>query len=184
MDTAHLIKQKEDEHILYVLHRHWFTFLPTLVTISFLFAVPFGLYILLSNLFPALLLNQVVYTLLILAGSAYFLALLLLFFTKFNEFYLDVWIVTDKRIIDVEQWTLFSRTISELDLFRIQDVTVDTIGFFPTVLKYGTVKIKTASDNIGIVFYDVADANQIRQRLIELSEKDRRKEQGLGIDDI
>tara|TARA_Y100001970_G_scaffold266437_1_gene355129 strand:- start:53 stop:607 length:555 start_codon:yes stop_codon:yes gene_type:complete len=184
MDTAHLIKQKKDEKILHVLHRHWFTFLPTFTTVLFLFAVPFGLYILISNLFPTILENQAAYAFLVLAGSTYFLGLLLLLFTKFNEFYLDVWIITDKRIVDVEQWTLFSRTISELDLFRIQDVTVDTIGFFPTVLKYGTVSIKTASDNIGIVFYDVGNANPIRQMLIELSEKDRRKEQGLGIDDI
>ena len=59
--------------------------------------------------------------------------------------------MTNDRIVDIEQHGLFSRTISEVDLFRIQDVTVDIHGIIATLLNYGNLTVKTASDNIHII---------------------------------
>lgn len=173
MQIAKLINQKSYEEILFVLRRHPVTFIPYLLLFAVLLAVPAGGYILISELFPALLVHPVILPILVLSASAYLLSIYLFIFAQFIDFYLDVWIITNDRIVDIEQFNLFARTISELDLFRIQDVTTDVHGFFPTLFDYGNVTIKTASQNINIIFRNVHNPNFMRQRLIQLADRDR-----------
>lgn len=182
MDVSHLIKQKSYERIEYVLRRHPFTFVGKLLLFLILFLVPVVVYWLLTTIFPAVVNNDTLYVIGVLLGSLYYLGILLFFYEQFIVFYLDMWVVTNDRIVDVEQLGLFSRTTSELDLFRIQDVTADVHGFFATLLDYGTLSIKTASNNVHIVFYDIAHPNKIREELIQLSHEDR-KHHYPGIDD-
>ena len=178
MRVAHLIKQKPYEKIKYVLHRHPITFIPKIALFLVLSVIPLAVYGMIDNLFPTLFQKNAVYAIAVLTGSAYYLSILLFFYMQFIVFYLDMWVVTNDRIIDVEQLGLFSRTISELDLFRIQDVTTDVHGIFPTFFKYGTVTIKTASNNIHIVFHDVKKPNTLREELIQLSHEDRKYHYG------
>lgn len=174
MHFSNLICQKSYEKIIYTLRRHWFTFLPKISLFLLLLLSPLALYYIISTLFPNLLAEERIYTVAILAASAYYLTIYLLFLTQFIDYYLDIWIVTNDRIVDIEQFGLFSRTISELDLFRIQDVTTDVHGVFPTLLGYGNVSVKTASQNIDIVFYNVPDPNLIRHELLKLADADRK----------
>ncbi len=124
--------------------------------------------------YPIILSNPILFPLSVLAGSLYALSSLLLFYTSFIDFYLDISIVTNDRIIDIEQSGLFSRRISELDLFRIQDVTSQEQGVLSTFLDYGTVTVKTASNNSHIVFFNVPQPNEVRDELIRLSHEDRK----------
>lgn len=174
MHIEELIKQKSYERIVYVLRRHPITFIPILVVFIILLLVPVALGFLATTLFPEIVASPTYGTLLILLASAYTIAIFVFFFAQFIDFYLDIWIVTNDRIIDVEQFGLFARTISELDLFRIQDVTTDVHGFFATIFKFGVVTIKTASSNKNIVFKNIPDPNTIRENLIRLSHEDRK----------
>ena len=174
MQIAHLINQKPYEKIEYYLRRHPLTFLPILGVFIILMLVPFAIYFLINNLFPQLLTGQLSYPVLVLFASVFYLSMYLLFYGQFIDFYLDLWIVTNDRIVDIEQHGLFSRTISELDLYNIQDVTVETSGFFATMFKYGNLDVKTSSDNSQIIFRDIPNPNEVRQALIELAEHDRK----------
>ncbi|MBI5222459.1 MAG: hypothetical protein HY980_03110, partial [Candidatus Magasanikbacteria bacterium] len=147
MQVAALIKQKPYEKIEYFLRRHPITFIPVLATFIILMLVPVALYFLFNNLFPSLLTGAISYPLLVLFASVFYLSVYLFFYGQFIDFYLDVWIVTNDRIVDIEQHGLFSRSISELDLYNIQDVTVEITGFFATMFKYGNLYVKTSSDN-------------------------------------
>ena len=42
-----------------------------------------------------------------------------------TNYYLDLWLITSERIIDVRQEGFFSRVVSELKIIKIQDVTSD-----------------------------------------------------------
>ncbi len=178
MLVSHLIKQKAYETIKYFLRQHPIVFIPTLALFIILLCVPFVIYFLINTLFPELLSNVSVYTFGVLGASIFYLSIFLFFYSQFLEFYLDIWIVTNDRIIDIEQAGLFARTISELDLYRIQDVTTEVNGFFPTMLHYGNVTIKTASSNSHIMFRNVRNPNEIRQAMIQLAEEDRKHHQG------
>ena len=174
MQIAHLIKQKSYEKIEYFLRRHPLTFVPIFAIFIILMLVPAALYFLLNNLFPQLLTGELSYPVLVLFASVFYLSVYLFFYGQFIDFYLDLWIVTNDRIVDIEQHGLFSRSISELDLYNIQDVTVEISGFFHTMFKYGDLHVKTASDNSQVIFRDIPNPNEVRQALIELSEQDRK----------
>lgn len=174
MLVSHLIKQKDYETIKYFLRQHPLMFAPTILLFIILAGVPFAFYFLINALFPGLLATQSIYTIGVLSASIYYLSIYLFFYSQFIEFYLDIWIVTTDRIIDIEQEGLFARTISELDLYRIQDVTTEVNGLFPTLFHYGNVMIKTASSNSHVTFRHVSHPNEIRQTLIQLSESDRK----------
>jgi len=174
MGISILIKQKSYERIEYVLRRHPITFVPILLLFLVLLAVPAIVYLMINALFPTLFGGPIIFPLSVMLASAYCLGICLFFYSQFVDFYLDVWIVTNDRIVDIEQFGLFSRTISELDLFHIQDVTTDVHGFFATIFRYGNVSVKTASSNVDIVFRNVPNPNKIREHLVILSHEDRR----------
>jgi len=178
MGISSFIKQKDYERVVHVLRRHPFTFLPIMFLFVILLFIPIALYFLFNALFSELLLRETIYPLAVLLSSVYYLSILIFFFFQFIVYYLDLWIVTNDRIIDIEQVGLFSRSVSELDLFRIQDVSTEVHGFFPTIFNYGNVIIKTASSNSHIIFFNVSDPNKIREDLITLSHEDRRYHMG------
>ncbi|PIZ94509.1 MAG: hypothetical protein COX81_03335 [Candidatus Magasanikbacteria bacterium CG_4_10_14_0_2_um_filter_37_12] len=183
MHLSELINQKSYEKVIYRLRRHPITFIPILFLSLVLLFVPVLVYFLIESLYPTFLQGIVAYPLSILIGSVYFLSMYLFFYVRFLDYYLDVWIVTNDRIVDIEQHGLFSRTTTELDLFRIQDVTVEMRGFFSTIFNYGEIHIKTASINTDIIFKNVRQPNNVREDLVHLSDEDRKYHMGAAINE-
>lgn len=174
MTISNIIKQKSYEKVVFLLHRHPLTFLPVIGLFTLLMLAPVLLYFMLDSLFPDVINNPEINTIFVLFGSIYYLSTYLFFYGRFIDFYLDMWVVTNDRIVDIEQHSLFHREITELDLYRIQDVTAFVQGFFATIFQYGDVIVKTASSNTNIVFRKVPKPNHIRERLIQLADEDRR----------
>ena len=174
MGVSDIIKKKGYEKVIFVLHRHPITFIPIIFLFIILLLVPVAVYFLISTIYPSLLFKAPIFQLGVLLGSIYYLSIYLFFYAQFIDFYLDIWIVTNDRIVDIEQNNLFNRTITEVDLFRIQDVTTNVEGVFPTIFKYGVVDIKTASINTNIQFKNVPNPNHVREQLIRLADEDRK----------
>ncbi len=55
-------------------------------------------------------------------------------------------IITDSRVISIEQLSILSRNVSECQLDRVQEVNAHTSGIFETIFGYGDVHIYTASE--------------------------------------
>lgn len=174
MILKRLIRQKPYEKIEYFLHRHGITFIPKIFMFAVLMAMPAGVYFLIDSLYPNIFQGTKILSLSVIGASIYYLGLYLFFYSQFVEFYLDSWIVTNDRIVDIDQIGLFTKSVSELDLYRIQDVTVDVKGFFHTMFNFGNIIIKTASGNSHIIFWNVPNPNEIGRSLIELAEHDRK----------
>jgi uncharacterized membrane protein YdbT with pleckstrin-like domain len=64
---------------------------------------------------------------------------------------LDLFIITDQRIIGIEQISSLSRRVSECGLDRVQEVNAEVAGIFQTVLGYGHVHIHTASEHSDMI---------------------------------
>lgn len=174
MHYGNIIKQKPYEKIVYLLRRDTVTFIPRILLLLILIGVGYGLYSLLKILFPALFINNIPLAVLILLGGVYALSIWLFFYTAFINYFLDIWIVTNDRIIDIHQHGLFARTIAELDLFRVQDVTSEAKGFFATVFDYGNVYIQTAGEKERFTFFNVPEPHKIREAIIQLADEDRK----------
>jgi uncharacterized membrane protein YdbT with pleckstrin-like domain len=80
---------------------------------------------------------------------------------------LDVWIVTDHRIIDSTQHGFFNRSISELHISRIQDISVKTDGFIQTLLKFGDLEVQTAGTENKFHFRQIPDPEGVKNKIME-----------------
>lgn len=59
--------------------------------------------------------------------------------------YLDVWVITDRRIVAIDQKRLFVRNIGSFRLERLQDMNIEIPGFLATMFDYGNIEAQTAS---------------------------------------
>ena len=148
-----MITIREGETILATYRRHAF------VLVLEIFPIAFGALILIAGLPFALSYLPAQFDFLIpliLLGVAFMLHFLMIaLFTVLADFFLDVWILTDARVIAVEQGSLFSRTVSEFELGKIQDATVNIHGIIPTLLNYGNLNLRTASEHEHFIFKQI-----------------------------
>lgn len=146
-----------EEHVILEVRKHWFVFFSQAFFYFVSAIAPLFLYASISRLIPAMV--PYVSRISGLPLFLYFLWLLLVwisFFVQWTKYYLQVWYVTEKRIIDVDQKGLFSRTVSNLRFDKIQDITVEVRGFVSTLLNIGDIKVQTAAEDSGDFFMHMA----------------------------
>lgn len=135
----------ENEKILLVMRKHWFVMLRTVILFIILLLAPSAV----LTALPFFTQNadyEMLEPVVNLFLSMYIMALLVLLFLFWMDYYLDMWIITSDRVIDVEQKGLFNRTIGEIPIKHVQDVTLEVEGFIETLLKFGTIRIQTAGE--------------------------------------
>lgn len=137
-----------DEKVLVMVRKHWFVILAELFGIFILIIMPFVAlfsYALFSGLIENMGINLLDYSNAIGFGvAAWLLFSLMGGFTIWTHYYLDLWIVTDRRIILVDQIRFFSRNVSVFRLERMQDIEYTIKGIIPTLLNFGSLKAQTA----------------------------------------
>ncbi len=143
------IELESSEAVLTVVRKHWFIITAELLGVVALILLPM---ILLSSLS---FLSQVVPTTFVLSdysnlttfvAAGWILFCILTAFMTWTHYYLDLWIITDRRIIVVDQVHFFNRKVSSFRLERLQDIKVSINGIIPTFLNFGTILAQTASD--------------------------------------
>lgn len=95
----------------------------------------------------------------------------IIFFMIWTNYYLDVLVITDKKIIDIEQRGFFSREISTVRLDKVEDITVTISGVIATFLDYGTLKIQTAAESREFIIKDVPNPNKVKAIILDLHNK-------------
>lgn len=173
LDLKNLPNAIPDEKLVFFLRRHPITLITVIFGYLLLLASPFLIIGYFRTFQPELVLSASVQALLVFGGSAFFLFAWLFLFQLFLDYYLDSWIVTNKRILNIEQNGLFGRVVSELRLYRIQDVTAMVNGFAKTMFNYGEVEIQTAGERERFMFEEIPHPNRVAKTILELSETDR-----------
>jgi len=163
------------EKTIKILRRDFFILFKKVLFLILLILLPLIFFRIMIFSYPGLVAGPISYPVIVILGSSYYLFIWLFFFFSFIDYYLDVWIITNERIIDVQQKGFFARTISEQRLYRVQDVTSEVHGFFPTVLKYGDVHVQTAGSKQRFFFHQVPHSEKIRDTIIKLVENNKKK---------
>ncbi len=65
-------------------------------------------------------------------------------FMVWTHYYLDLWVITDRRIISVEQVHFFNRNVAIFRLERLQDIEFKISGLVQTFFNFGTLSAQTA----------------------------------------
>ncbi len=184
LNLQHLPNEVPGETVVHALHRHPFTILWLLLGYVFLLCSVPAIVWYLPTYQPAIVNDPVLMPLIVLGGSAFFLFAWLFLFQNFMDYYLDFWIVTTKRILNIEQTGLFARTTSELRLYRVQDVTSTVKGVFETLLDFGNVEIQTAGEKTHFVFEQIAHPTRVSKTILELAEKERREQLSEAVEEF
>ncbi|MDP3793164.1 MAG: PH domain-containing protein [Candidatus Uhrbacteria bacterium] len=175
LSLKHLPNAIPDEKVIFALRRHYITLFSLITSMIVLIVAPFLIQQYLVRFQPEILGDPTTVAILVIAGSIFFLFAWLFLFQNYIDYDLDMWIVTTKRILNIEQTGLFSRTISELRLYRIQDVTSSVKGFIHMMFDYGHVEIQTAGEQPRFLFEDIPHPNAVAKAILEYAEIDRRE---------
>jgi len=162
--------KQEDEEVKLLLRRHPFILIRQNIIYLLYFAVPLILYLLGKSYFTFIL-SFPIYPIFILLVSLYYFFFLFFLLIEWMDYYFDAWIITDRRLIDVEQVGLFRRSVSETRLEKIQDVTFEIKGLFGTLFHYGSINVQTAGATQNFSINKVSDPARIKTLLLALYDK-------------
>lgn len=164
--------QLPDEKVIRIIRKTWFVLFKKIIVFVILAILP-GVFFLLvvPQYFFDLTASPLRFAVVAISIAVYYLYLWLFFFFSFIDYYLDLWVITNARIIDVRQEGFFARTIAEQRLSRMQDVTSEVKGFFPTILGFGNIYVQTAAEKQRFFFESIPNPDKIRDLLIKLGEE-------------
>lgn len=97
----------------------------------------------------------------------------LLSFIWFNflNWYFNVGIVTSRRVVDIDFYSVLYKEITIARFDRIQDMTVKSGGYFEAFFNYGTIFVQTAGTEANIEFANVPRPAEVVQTIEKLLTK-------------
>ncbi len=163
------IQLSEGEEVVAVIRRHWFHlaivgFIDIMIFVTVLISVGA------ANIFLA---NAGLGTQQIFSLSVFILALVALllwmhFFSSWSDHWLDAWVITNTRIIDIEQHGFFVRQVSSFPIDRIQDVTFNISGIIAMWLHFGDIRLQTASISDDLIMKQVPFPEDVKEHIVNV----------------
>lgn len=137
--------QQKNEVVHSFCRKHWIVLIPHLIGFLciFVFSVLFLLFIPQDAL--SSIMSPFAYRIIAgiaLIGITYYFHR---FFLRFFAYYLQIMIITNFRVIQLDQTLFFNRNRDSIDLPEIQDIVIKQGGIFKTILNYGELIITLSS---------------------------------------
>jgi len=162
------------EKVVHEIRRHWYVFIwHFLFSLVLLFA-PLVVYVAGIGFLPEKVTHFVTdyFAITLFAYCLWFLLVWVMLFLEWTNYYLDVWYITERRIIDIQQKGIFHREVSNLRFDKIQDISVEVKGVIATFLKFGDLRVQTASeDSRDFVLHNAARPEEARKIIFEMHNK-------------
>lgn len=141
------IQLEDDEQILRIVRKHWWivftrSFTAAVLAVLPLCAIWFGLMFLPGEILIDLI-RQYAQELAFLY-TGWLLLNWMLLANFWTDHYLDLWAITNRRIVSIDQRGFFNRFLSSFRLERLQDMNIQVVGILPTILNFGTIEAQTA----------------------------------------
>lgn len=188
-----MIKLAKDEKVIAIIRKHWFLPLLHTINVVILFFVPIiAVFLLIGVSVPTGAESAFTFSIsnpayLIFGISFWGLILWLSFFTFWTDHQLDGWVITNKRIVDVEQRGFFKRDIASFRLERLQDVNTVVKGIIATFLNFGDIHVQTAGSEREFVLKNAPNPRNVKQIIMTQHDKTmeeiRREADGAGYAD-
>ncbi len=109
-----------------------------------------------------------------LAIYAYYLALLIGGLLVMVFYYLSLQVITEMRMVDVDQAGLFRRKVTEIQIENVEEATSHATSFLATVFNYGNVTVQTSGSIAEFEFNNVAHPEQVKKLIMDLYEQRRK----------
>ncbi len=168
--------QREGETVELIIRKHKISLLGSFFYFLAMAAIPWIIFYFIAPVALPFFLQPLYAKLFLLLTLIYYLFLWLFVFIVWIDYYYDLWLITNQRLLDIEQKGFFSRTVSELDLKRIQDITSEVHGILATLFEFGNINIQTAGERERFTLHSIPHPVTIRRKIVRLYEKARKKD--------
>ncbi|MDD5605927.1 MAG: PH domain-containing protein [Patescibacteria group bacterium] len=156
--------QRDNEEIVMVIYKHWYIAVAPMLKALLIILLSFFLPVILGVAFFIFnyALSAAIYYLWILFWVGYI-------FYAYNNWLQDKFVVTDQRIVKIDQRGVFNRTVFETELNKIQNLTHSTKGMFATFFNFGTVIVQTTVGELTLDY--VPNPVYIKEEIIQLTKE-------------
>jgi hypothetical protein len=99
---------------------------------------------------------------------------------------LNAFILTNERIIDVDQRGIFHKVVSEATFDKVQDVSYIVKGIFATIFQFGSVMVQTAGASANLELTGVRHPQRVQELIVKLQRESVKPEteDSLSADDL
>ncbi len=160
-------QQEENEEIELFLRRHFITNVPWLLATIFFFILPFMVVILDISLNLGITTNipfQIGAGLIVV----WYMFVFAFVIENFLFWYFNIYIVTNKNLVDINYTSLLSRSVVEVKISDVESQKSKIQGVFRQIFNFGTVVVETAAENQRIEFDDVPKPDLVADRIQDL----------------
>lgn len=163
--------QEKEEKVLLLLRRHVITNVPWVVAAILLMLVPFFV-----PLIPLSLLDFFPDRFRFVSLVIWYLLVSGFIFEQFLDWYFNVYVITDERIIDFDFYSLIYKRVSEAKIDKIEDITFEMTGVLKSIFNYGSIFIQTAGESREFEFVDTPQPQKVVKFLNELALEEEREQ--------
>jgi len=153
------------ERVMWVIKKHWIVYI-ILILYFFVWLGITG--ILYYILWPTFLTNLIV--------IVFWLFISVFIYIEWINFELDLYVITNNRVIWVEQISFLNRAVSECNLWQVQEVNSKSSWLLANILNYWTLTIQTAWNVTTIKMGYCPDAMQSARKLLNIVDDYRDKQ--------
>lgn len=94
---------------------------------------------------------------------------------KFLDWYFNVYIVTDERVVDIDFYGLVYRNMTVTQLNKLQDVNFKQTGGIAAMFNYGDVFLQTAGEQREFDFHRVPKPAKVVEIIYELVQEEEQE---------
>jgi membrane protein YdbS with pleckstrin-like domain len=166
------------EELIRETRKHWFLYVTSLLPYALLAVLPYALPNLLQFLPPNVMALDFEAVPTAISRPLIGIWLLLVWTSawgSFTRYYLNLWVLTNRRIVEIEQRGYFSREVSITFLSRVQDVTTDIHGMLPSLLGIGTIRVQSAGATNEFKMHGIPRPEEMRDLILKYASAEPQK---------
>lgn len=145
--------QEAHETVILFLRQHVIVNVPWIVLATMMLLAPTIIFPFLFNVIRIPVVIPVGY---IIVGTIWwYVAAFGYILVKFLGWIINIYIVTNERIVDIDFYYLLYKHFSEAEINKIQDISYTSKGIFAALFNYGDISIETAGKTPNLLFESV-----------------------------
>ena len=160
----------EDEQVLLVVHKHWASLLgEAALTLIPGFTILWILFLFRGS--PLTLADASVHAIITLLLPFCFLTLWTILAVQWTNYYLDMFIMTDRRIFYTTQVNFTERTTTQWNIHDVSHVSVHFGGLFESFFNYGSIQIEGREGNATAKIAGIPDPEYIAAVILKQDDR-------------
>lgn len=164
-------KENGDEEVLLVVHKHWAALVPEMLFTLVPGAAVAGLLAAMSLLTTESAGGTIGHAIVTLLLPPCFLILWTILALQWTNYYLDILVLTDRRLFYASQANFIQRTISEWNIADVRHVGVRFSNLFESFFNYGSIEIEARGQRGAVAIGGLPDPGYVSAMILKQDDR-------------